>query len=275
MRLTRAMTALLVVPAVNVLADVFSYECDSFPVPAGWELLVEHCNPEHWLDGGWLYQHVGAGCPKGPNRGQYDYRRFTGEFAGEEGFFIEWELEADGDRSEIPGVAPAALTANSSLAGYHVTIARDQVRFIYDLRRPTTYIDIEPDTSHTYRLEILGDQLFIFYIDGEQVLSEKPMGPYTLPDARIQWRAKSWYLENTVWWDYIRYGTIPQDASGDYDSDEDVDLDDYYYVHECFSKSGPDVDAGSGCRFADFDGDTDVDLKDLAAFQNAFTGDEP
>jgi len=68
-------------------------------------------------------------------------------------------------------------------------------------------------------------------------------------------------------------GPIAEDGSGDFDSDQDVDLDDYQYFQECFDNSGPGIDAGPGCRFADFDDDTDVDLQDLAQFQNSFTNE--
>ncbi len=71
---------------------------------------------------------------------------------------------------------------------------------------------------------------------------------------------------------------IPLDGSGDYDSDAEVTLDDFYFFHECLSNrrpginGGPGNDAGPGCRFADFDFDTDVDLLDIAAFQRTLTG---
>ena len=61
---------------------------------------------------------------------------------------------------------------------------------------------------------------------------------------------------------------------GDFDSDGGVHLGDFYFFQECVSNSGPEDDAGPGCRFADFDDDTDVDLRDIAIFQNTFTGGE-
>jgi len=37
--------------------------------------------------------------------------------------------------------------------------------------------------------------------------------------------------------------------------------------------TGPNINAGPGCRWADMDADTDIDLHDFGAFQAAFTGE--
>ena len=55
-------------------------------------------------------------------------------------------------------------------------------------------------------------------------------GPYPGEDSVIAWRSKSWFVESTTKWDYIRYGVIPEDGSGDFGSDEDVDEDDHYFL---------------------------------------------
>jgi len=256
--------------AVHAFGQVFSYECNSFPIEVGGEEINRYCDPEDWLADGWLYHHVGGGCPKGPNRGQFDYRRDLDDFIGVQKFYIQWSLETDGDRSEMGGSAPAVVSiANVFGVVYKFTVAKDLVRFV-GFRRPPTYREIE-EGRHVFRLELYGTERYVWYIDSEIADEGVPEGPFPTERSGFNWRSKAWYLESTTKWDYIRYGTIPEDASGDYDSDEDVDLTDYYYVHECFSKSGPGIDPGPGCRFTDFDGDDDVDLKDLAAFQNAFT----
>jgi hypothetical protein len=72
----------------------------------------------------------------------------------------------------------------------------------------------------------------------------------------------------------------PVDGSADHDSNGDIDGRDFYFFHECLTNDrpgitdGPDNDAGPGCRFADFDSDTDVDLRNVATFQQVFTGGE-
>jgi len=265
----------LVLSATSPVGGVVVWEALVLPDSKGW-VRNPFCDPARWLEDGWFFQHVHSCPPYPPPGGQQEsYERSLAPFEGELEFFIEWEMESDGARSEITGTAPASLVAfGRSGVTYHFTIARDQVRFVRDNLLPILYIDIDPEVPHTYRLELYDDQLYIWYIDGEVIDEGLPEGPFPKSDSRLKFRAKSWYLESTTKWDYIRYGTIPQEASGDFDSDEDVDLRDYYYVHECLSNSGPDVDAGPGCRFADFDADTDVDLQDLAEFQNRFSGED-
>jgi len=150
--------------------------------------------------------------------------------------------------------------------------ATSKARLIRDNSLPILYVDIKAGVPHTYRLELYGNSLYVWYIDSQTVDAGMPEGAFpTGPTEVISFRANSWYLDNTVWWDYIRYGTIPGDGSGDFDSDQDLDSTDWYFMQECLGNAGPDVDAGPGCRFADFDADTDVDLADFAAFQAALS----
>lgn len=108
-----------------------------------------------------------------------------------------------------------------------------------------------------------------------------PRAPAALLDAFVIWGARRNGVEGaTIAWDHVRFGRIPDDASGDYDSDGAVTAFDYYFVNDCLTKDGPRIfggpgnDAGPGCRFANFDADADadVDLLDLAEFQNVFSG---
>ncbi|MFQ5591406.1 MAG: hypothetical protein ACE5HE_09610 [Phycisphaerae bacterium] len=70
--------------------------------------------------------------------------------------------------------------------------------------------------------------------------------------------------------------TIPG-LVGDFDGDDDLDLDDYFFLEICPSISGPGGDPSfQECRDTfDLDdvADGDVDLKDFAAFQRLFTGE--
>lgn len=75
-------------------------------------------------------------------------------------------------------------------------------------------------------------------------------------------------LPNVTQWDYVRYGTIPNDASGDFNSDEQVDAEDLYHFQECLT-----TEAGgwAGCAWADMDGAGSTDCADWALFLKAWT----
>ncbi len=133
------------------------------------------------------------------------------------------------------------------------------------------FVDIEPDVFHTQRLELYGASLYIWYIDGQIVDSGIPEGPYPFFFPVLVWGANPWFFENTTEWDYVRYGTIPNNASGDFNGDALITLADFYFFDECYAGSGPNVDVGPGCRWADMDQDGDVDFQDFARFQRAFT----
>jgi len=155
---------------------------------------------------------------------------------------------------------------------YHITVASDLVQFFRDVDLPIWYIELEPGVPHTYRIELYPER-YAFYIDAYLIDEGAPEGPFPAHDSDIPWQGQSWYLPCHNAWDYIRYGVIPQDATGDYDSDGTVTLNDFYFFHECLTNDrpgihgGPDKNAGPGCRFGDFDGDGDVDLRDFAEFQ--------
>ncbi len=180
-----------------------------------------------------------------------------------------------GDRSEIIGVAPVAIVAGGSgTANYHFTIARDQVRFFRDSLIPIVWADVEPNVTHTYRLELVGTALYVWYIDGDVVDSGEPEAAYPpMSNPRIVWQARSHIAESTTQWDYIRFGRRPADHSGDFDSSGTVDIQDFYFFAECVADrgNGPGVPVDPGCEWADMDQDDDVDYHDFALFQRAFT----
>ncbi len=247
------------------------------PVTEGWELAVSYCEPESWNDQGWYYQQLSLeACPPGPGGGRESYRRSLQSLNGTTQFFAEFRLQTDGDSSEIPGGAPAVVAIGNFFGvGYNVTIAKDLVKFLRDVDLPIWFIEIEPNAPHTYRIELYPGR-YAFYIDAYLIDEGVPEGPFPAHDSLITWRGRSWYLPCHNAWDYIRYGVIPADGSGDYDSDGAVTFDDFYYFHECLTNDrpgingGPENDAGPGCRFADFDSDGDVDLRDIAEFQERF-----
>ena len=263
------------------LAQVFSSEFFSDPVSEGWDLVFEYCEPNTWNDQGWYHQVLDlAACPPGPQGGHDSYRRSLEPFNGVGRFFLEFRVWTDGNKSEIPWGAPTVVAMGNFFGVvYHVTVARDLVQFLRDVDLPIWFIEIEPGVPHTYRIELHPDR-YAFYIDAYLIDEGLAEGPFPAYDSLIDWQGNSWYLPCHNAWDYIRYGVLPVEASGDFDSNGDVDRRDFYFFHECLTNvrlginGGPGENAGPGCGFADFDSDSDVDLHDLAAFQTAFTSGE-
>jgi len=256
-------------------AEIFSYECDTLPVPAGWTQLQVYCNPDQWIEKGKLIQHLEL-CPgvTPPSTQSLDYGRSLAAYIGVPTFFVEWRMETDGDQSGILYGSPAIVSAwSNGPTNYHFVVARDRLRFVRDTFLPILYIDYAPNVAHTFRLELVGDVSYAFYIDDELKDSGVPEGPYPFFNPGLNIHASMKFEPTTTAWDYVRYGEIPVDGSGDYDGSGTLELRDFYFVAECIAEGGPGTDARRGCHFADMDADTDVDLHDFGAFQVAFTGD--
>jgi hypothetical protein len=266
--------AVLLIPVAPVRSEVVSYECTSFPDSEGWTRSTD-CDPERWIRDGWLVQHVeppSGPCGEPPNGDRDSYSRSLSSFTGADDFFVEWKVETDGDSSEIIGTAPALLTvANGWGVTYHLTIARDEVRYIKGTDLGVLlYLPIQPGVPHVYHVALLADGSYVSYIDHEVIDAGLQDGPFPTSDAEIHFRGKSFFLESTIEWDYVRYGTIPDPGSGDYDGDGLIGPSDFYYFQEYFS--GSNEPALPGGAFADFDFDGDIDCTDWDAFQLAWTG---
>lgn len=271
---------LAILTASHAFGDVFSYEGDTLPDQGGWNVSQIVCKPELWVKDGWFFVHVELCDGFPPPGGQSaSYTRSLEEFVGEDDFFIEWRMQTDGDRSELPWGGPSNFSASSTgPVDYRFSIAADRMDLNRDNLLPIVVVDFEAAAPHTHRLELYGDALYVWYVDGQNMDSGIPEGPYPSFIPSIVWRVKAAFLENTTKWDYIRYGTIPAGASGDFDSDGDHDLRDFYFFHECIAgvdrpaMRGGGVDPG--CLWADLNQDNVVDLLDFADFQVAFTGSE-
>ncbi len=269
----RATIAILLVAAVPALAQVVSYEAISlFPEQTddGWVRLDTLYPGDRWFDGGFFVQYAEVVAPGPPELPEQDhYRRELDDMAGSLSFFMHWAMQADGPREGIEAVAPAVITASGQMGiRYHFTMAEDRVRFIDS--DSVFWWDIDPGVHHYY-LEVYPDQ-YHWYIDGEVIVSGTPAGPYPTTDSFIVFGARAAGPKPiTDYWDFVRFGLIPE-TSGDYNSDGQINSEDFYFFEECFS--GADADAGPSCRWADFDGDTDVDFHDFSRFQLAFTGPE-
>ena len=258
--------------------QVGTYEGDVFPESAGWD-RVGTFDADRWIDGGWFGQYVDLGeWAPGP-RGEADYyQRSIAEFAGASTFFVEWRVETNVPSAlfDVSGVATALVAGGRSTAFYHFTLTDESVRLIRSNFLPIIFAQVMPVVPHTYRLELYGSERYAWSIDGQMIDSGVPAAAYPADSSVLIWGTSHDVYDNIARWDYIRFGVIPVDGSGDYDSNAEVTLDDFYFFQECLSNrrpglnGGPGNDAGPGCRFADFDFDDDVDLRDVAEFQTAF-----
>jgi hypothetical protein len=262
-------------------AQVIVYEGDVYPEETGWERRpLGNPQGERSLEGGWFIQTVRlpAGWPE--PTGEFDfYRMPLTTFAGADAFFVEWRAVTDNPSwlLSLNAVPTVVSAAGSGAAFYHTTMTSERVQFFRDTKFPLVFVDITSGTPHEYRLEVRTVS-YAWYIDGVVVESGKPQGPYPYPSAFLIWGAGREYVDATTAWDFVRAGVIPEDASGDYDSDGAVTEFDYYFAHDCLTKDGPGIfggpgkDAGPGCRFVDYEADSDADLFDFAEFANHFTG---
>ncbi len=276
---------LLVCARSVVIGQTVSYEADVFPEVDGWTRSDRLFLADRHLDDGRLVQHAEAVEFDPPLLDEDEddfYTKSLVAFAGVDAFFLEWRMETDGPREGFPNVSPAALVAGGNLGvNYHFTIARDQVLFIQDPLLPLVFVDTEPSVPHVYRLELFGTAFYRWLIDGQVVFHGIPEGPYPTADSVVVFGARAAGQPITARWDYIRFGVIPEEGSGDFDSDGLVTDNDFFFFQECLTNQrpgingGPDRDAGPGCRFADFDFDNDTDLFDFAEFQNLFTITQP
>ncbi len=262
--------------AAAAYPQVITYEANLvFPEDhqTPWE-RVGTFDADRSLDQGWLTIDVDLGIWEPLPGGEQDaYKRWISEFAGRP-FFLEWRCVSDAPNTEIPGVGGSGINAVGGPVANHFTITEDRVQIWRGNSVPLMFVDIQPGVPHTYRVETRPDRQYVYYIDGEIVDSGELLSDFPLPGARIIWGSKMAMTESSNAWDYVRYGVIPADGSGDYNSDGQVDGNDFYFFQECLANGAPGVDAGPGCRWADMDQDSDVDFHDFALFQRAFSGSE-
>ena len=275
--MTRFLIAFAFATTGTAYAGIVAYEGDVFPESTGWTRLGTF-DAERWLDGGVFSQRVDLGVWVPGPIGETDvYRTPLADFSGVDAFFVEWRVETDAPGSilDVSGT-PVVVSAFGNIANYHVSITNDRVLFNRSNFLPLVYVNIEPGMPHAYRLELFGDTSYSLSLNGRIVDAGIPEGRFTNPESFVLWGVQRHTFDATTHWDYIRFGAIPQDGSGDYDSDGSVTAHDFYFFHECLTNrrpgvnGGPGYDAGPGCRFADFDFDGDTDLRDFADFQNRF-----
>jgi hypothetical protein len=261
-----------------VLAEVMTSEFFSDPTTEGWELVAEQGDVTSWVADGVFYQDFPNNCPPEPVCDSQALTRSMQVYNGRADWFYEYRCSATGDHTEIPAGAPTVLSAFNAAGNlYHATLAADQVKLSGDADLPILFLDVPEGTPHTIRLELFNDPppaTFHWYVDSVLVLEGLADSPFPDFDSRIGFMGRTWKQPTLNAWYYIRAGDLPSEASGDFDSDGEVDDFDWLYFSECFDRGASGEPAFPSCAWADFDADGQIDLRDFAAFQNAFTGPE-
>jgi hypothetical protein len=220
-------------------AQVITYEGNVFPEEVGWDRLRAETGRK--LQNGWFFQTLDL-----PSQDFYRYS--IGGISSLVGrFFFEWRAVTDNpewliDEWQVPAVVVAGGKAG---VYYHVVMTDSAAALLRDVSIPRVIVPISVGSPHIYRVEVLPDE-YIWYIDGVVVENGVPEGPYPDLNARVTWGAEVTYNgapPATTAWDYVRAGRIPDDASGDYDSDGSVTLFDLYFLNDCLTKDGPPVPA--------------------------------
>jgi len=267
--------ALLGYCVTTARAEVVVYEGDVFPETAGWE-RAGSSDCDRWIQDQWLHQFCGLGKGQGPVGETDYYQQPLVALAGTVQFFVEWRVHSDVPASVIGGTPTVVSAFGNSGTNYHTTITDTRVRCWRDNLLPIIYVDYEAG-PHILRVEhchasLCGEHQFTWYIDGEVVHSGMAEGPYATPDSKIIWGPSHYQFDNHCQWDFVRYGTVPAPASGDFDSNGEVDSFDHFYFSECQQRSAGGEPAFPSCAWADFDDSNTVDCSDWATFKAAWTG---
>ena len=195
-------------------ASTVSYEGQVFPEDAGFERAGTF-DADRWLADGWFLHHVDLGEWPPPPYGEQDfYRRDLADYVASP-FFAEWRILSDAPDSEVDQQNGAALIVfTGGGVSYHFNMASGLTRILRGVPYPTRYFEIEPAIPHSYRLEVYGADYFEFRIDGSVVDSGEPEGDFPTPDALMSFGTQFYMSESTSQWDYVRFGAIPEPATG-------------------------------------------------------------
>ena len=249
-------------------AQVITYEGDVFPEsdPSPWARIQQGTPAQRWIDNGLFCQFINA---------QFDgYNRSISEFTGSPSFFVTWREITDSPRSVMSHTPNGMSVASNGPDVFAFTVTTDRVQFIRD--NPiglVLNVDIQPGVMHSYYLALHGDLSYQWYIDGVVVNSGQYPSAYPSFGPLIQWWARCFTTDppQSAKWDYVRYGVIPADHSGDIDRNGTVDETDLYFFVDCLLGPGYDA-AGPSCRWADMNADGKADGADIQQFVSAMVG---
>jgi len=203
--------------AVPGFAQVVSYEADSFPENAGWERIERLFPPERSVSNGWFELQCEVVAPERCEGEDEYYRWSLADWAGVPRLFAEWRVVTNGPRSEIPDVAPIAFVLGGRRGiWFHTTVARDQARFLIDVRYPF-WAELQPNMAHRFRVDIFGEYWYEWSVDGKVHVAGRPEKAYPTADSVIVWGARAACVDSVSAFDHIRFGR-PEEVEIDCDA---------------------------------------------------------
>ena len=208
-------TALLLPMALTwpTWGSVITYDANVFPEVAGFTRAGTQ-DADRWLSDGWLHQRVDLGVWDPPPYGESDYYRHDVASFMDAPFFIEWRMISDAPASEVDHQNGGSLVV---LVGgpvtYHFNISSTLVQF-YTGHFPNLYFTVDPAVAHVYRLDVFGADWFEFRIDDDLLFADVPESVFPTPDALMSFGTRYYRAESTGSWDYVKFGAIPEPATG-------------------------------------------------------------
>ncbi len=207
--LTRSLRIFLILTCTASFGGVIAYDGTLLPENDGWTRLGT-LDAVRSVEDGWFSHTVSI-------PGQLDaYQRSLAEFAGTPEFFVEWRVETDADPSLLDSnLTPVVLAlGGTSFAYYHVTMTDGRVLLNRSNFLPPVYVSVEGGEPHSYRIELFGDEFYRWLIDGTVVDSGVPVAAYPTSGSELAWGIHYSVPGHSAQWDYIRYGAIPEPATG-------------------------------------------------------------
>lgn len=260
-----AIAAILHVAAALAPAEVITSEFFSVPEDEGWTLVVREGEVFSWADDGVYHQDFPSTCALEDVCGTEAFTLSVDAFNGNTAWFYEFRVSATGGRSEIIAGAPTSFSAFNAFGElYLARVASDQVKLFRDSSLPVLFFDLTPGILHRIRIELDNSQppTYEWFIDSVSVDAGLAEDVFPSDDARITWQGRTWMQPTLNAWDYIRFGDIPIPASGDFNSDGQVDDFEVFYIDECIQRSAAGEPAHPSCSWSDVNGDNTVDCTD-------------
>jgi len=202
---------LIVMVAGVATADQYwiAYEGNDFPENEGWERGYGDGNyppqdePDRWLEDGVLV----IDTSRDPQLWEYYCMRPITDPQPGELFVAEWRVRLDLHSGSRDGTVVFARDASPGHAAF--SLANDYL-FVEEEK---VVIPIAPGMYHKYRFESPDMNTYSLFIDGKLAYASQ-FWTETWLQSYVAWGPGTQGAASTSYWDYFRFGVIPEPGSG-------------------------------------------------------------